>query len=235
MLPAPASLSDVSDQLDLPVIMQYQGFALTLLPDRAVWIEALSLLLVADVHLGKARSFRSLGVPVPGGTTDENLRRLDQLLESTQASTLVVLGDLLHSAASRHPEVTDKLAQWRRRHAEVRCILVRGNHDDRAGDPPQECGFEVVDEPVALDASARLVGCHEPCHIEGALVLAGHQHPAYRLGDRVGSIRLPCFYRLGSLVVLPAFGEFTGGWSVNGQTLDEVFLTDSTRVYAIPT
>lgn len=235
MLPAPASPPNASHQFAPAVIMQHQGFALTLLPDRAVFIEALSLLLVADVHLGKARSFRSLGVPVPGGTTDENLRRLDQLLESTQASTLVVLGDLLHSAASRHPEVTDKLAQWRRQHPQVRCILVRGNHDDRAGDPPQECGFEVVDEPLALDASSGLVGCHEPCHIEGALVLAGHQHPAYRLGDRVGSIRLPCFYRLGNLVVLPAFGEFTGGWSVNGQALDEVFLTDSTRVYAIPT
>jgi DNA ligase-associated metallophosphoesterase len=235
MLSVPALPADASSQIAPPVNLQHRGVVLTLLPDRAIFIEALSLLLVADVHLGKARSFRSLGVPVPAGTTDENLRRLDQLLESTQASTLVVLGDLLHSAASRHPEVTDKLALWRARHSQVRCILVRGNHDDRAGDPPAQCGFEVVDEPFALDAGGSLIGCHEPRHIEGALVFAGHQHPAYRLGDRVGSIRLPCFYRLDSLVVLPAFGEFTGGWSVNGQALDEVFLTDSTRVYAIPT
>ena len=31
---------------------------------------------VADIHLGKAATFRSLGVPVPAGTTQENLAKL---------------------------------------------------------------------------------------------------------------------------------------------------------------
>ena len=46
-----------------------RGERLHLLPERAVWWPAAGLLLVADVHLGKAATFRRLGQPVPAGTT----------------------------------------------------------------------------------------------------------------------------------------------------------------------
>ena len=56
------------------------GRCLHLLPERAAWLPDAGLLLVADVHFGKAASFRRLGVPVPRGTTGANLARLDALL-----------------------------------------------------------------------------------------------------------------------------------------------------------
>ena len=72
-----------------------------LLPGRAAFLPATSTLLVADVHIGKAASFRRLGVPVPAGTTAANLVRLDGLLARWPVRRLVVLGDLLHAASGR--------------------------------------------------------------------------------------------------------------------------------------
>ena len=74
------------------------GALLRLLPQRAALLPDHGTLLVADAHIGKAVSFRRLGVPVPHGTTAENLARLDDLLAATAARRIVFLGDLLHSA-----------------------------------------------------------------------------------------------------------------------------------------
>ncbi|MEK9774882.1 MAG: DEAD/DEAH box helicase, partial [Quisquiliibacterium sp.] len=61
--------------------LEHAGVCLTLLPQRAVLIEHERALLVSDLHLGKAATFRKLGVPVPEGTTLATLARLDALLE----------------------------------------------------------------------------------------------------------------------------------------------------------
>ena len=46
---------------------------------------------------------------------------------------------------------------------------------------------------------------------EEAIVLAGHLHPTTRLsGLARDSVRLPCFAWAPGLLVLPAFGAFTG-------------------------
>ncbi len=49
------------------------GEDLVLLAERAVFWPAKKALFVADFHLGKAASFRSAGIPLPSGTTTENV------------------------------------------------------------------------------------------------------------------------------------------------------------------
>jgi uncharacterized protein len=47
-------------------------------------------------------------------------------------------------------------------------------------------------------------------------VLAGHIHPTICLrGPGRDSMRFPCFVLQGRQVILPAFGEFTGGAAVS--------------------
>lgn len=81
--------------------------AVELLPEHAVWWPAARTLLVADLHLGKAASFRAQGLPVPAGTTRENLHRLEALLARHPAERLVFLGDFLHAAQGRSPGVLE--------------------------------------------------------------------------------------------------------------------------------
>jgi len=67
---------------------------------------------------------------------------------------------------------------------------------------------------------------HEPLEIENSFVLAGHWHPSFRLRDPMGSgLRLPCFYFSQRIAVLPAFGNFTGTFTVRKTPGDRIFLT----------
>lgn len=186
------------------------GQSTALLPERALWWPEGGTLFIADLHLGKAAAFRGLGQPVPHGTTGQNLQRLDALIARHRPRELVVLGDFLHAAHGRTPPLLSSLADWRRRHAALRCVLVRGNHDSRAGDPPADLAIETVDEPYLTGPFA---ACHHPQTHASHFVLAGHLHPVCRLQGRGrDSLRMPCFVREARSLVLPAFGEFTGGW-----------------------
>lgn len=192
--------------------VQWAGERLLLLPDRAIFWPAQRMLFVADLHLGKAATFRALGQPVPGGTTAQNLARLDGMIDGLGVTHLVLLGDFLHAAQARTPTLLAALDAWRARHADLACTLVRGNHDSRAGDPPASLGIEIVDEPWPIGPFAC---CHHPQRHATHFVLSGHVHPVCSLhGIGRDSVRLPCFVQEGAQAVLPAFGEFTGGWHV---------------------
>jgi DNA ligase-associated metallophosphoesterase len=206
---------------------------LFLLPERAAWLAEAGLLLVADAHFGKAASFRRLGVPVPQGTTHANLARLDSLLARlTGVRELVFLGDFLHAASGRANATLQALQVWRQRHAGLGVTLVRGNHDAHAGDPPAALGVQVVDEPWL---HAGLALCHDPAtrRPDARPALAGHLHPVTRVGRGFDSLRLPCFHaRADGVLVLPAFGEFTGGAVVQAGAGEALYLVAGPQVLA---
>lgn len=227
--------------------VELAGVAARLLAQRALWWPAEATVFVADVHLGKAETFRALGVPVPSGPTQASLDRLAVLVDGCAARRLVVLGDLLHARPAQQPATIDALRAWRRARPGLHVVLVRGNHDDRAGDPPPDLGIETVAADTPLGPFSL---CHEPepdggpvaavstDRVSGAAPgyrLAGHQHPAVRLHGRAGdSVRLPCF-RVGSTqAVLPAFGDFTGGWTVSRTVADRLFAIAGERVFEVP-
>lgn len=205
---------------------------LGLLPQRAALLLDHATLLVADAHLGKAVSFRSLGVPVPRGTTTQTLQRLSDAVVASGASRVVFLGDLLHSPRAHAPATLDAFAEWRRQHGRLELLLVRGNHDDRAGDPPSSLGVKAVDEPWQLGAIAL---CHHPQTLPGTYVLAGHEHPCVVLGGRAGQrLRLPCFRFGANHGVLPAFGEFTGMHASRPAPGERVYVVADDRVLPLP-
>jgi uncharacterized protein len=209
-------------------------------PSGAVLLSAEQTLLVADAHFGKAVSFRKLGVPVPSGTTAQTLEELSAVIASTRAKRVIFLGDFLHSKHSHGPRTLAALARWRAEHADLHLTLVRGNHDDRAGDPPAELDIAVVDEPLRLGPFAL---CHHPRPQAGAYVLAGHWHPCISVAGRAFErLRLPCFwfgddsgalpeYAVG---VLPAFGSFTGMHRIEPRAGDRIFPVADDVVRAIP-
>jgi DNA ligase-associated metallophosphoesterase len=208
------------------------GQPLLLLAEKAVWWLAERSLLVADVHIGKAVKFRSLGVPVPRGTTSETLAALTALIKRWQARRVVFLGDFLHAAEAHAPATLGALVRWREQHIDVALTLVRGNHDDRAGDPPARLGIEVVDEPLVVDGLAL---CHHPRPQPGAFTLAGHLHPCVSLYGRANDrLRLPCFHFGAEVGVLPAFGSFTGMHPIAPAPSDRVYVVADGAVAALP-
>lgn len=204
------------------VEMRLLGESLLLLPERALFWKERRALLVADAHWGKAAAFRAGGIPVPGGTTIEGLRRLTSILEQTGAERIVFLGDLLHARAGRVRGTLTALSAWRERHPGVEMLLVRGNHDREAGDPPDELAIACVDAPIA---EGPFLLSHHPFDSPRGYVLAGHLHPVVRLaGPARERQRLPCFWFTAQGAVLPSFGEFTGGADVSPRRTDRVFV-----------
>ena len=221
---------------------QIQGETLWLLPQRAIYWPRAGALIVADVHFGKAATFRAGGIPVPGGTTAEMLRRLSVALDATAAARLLILGDLLHARTGRAPRTLEQVAAWRAARPALAITLIRGNHDSRAGDPPGDWGVECLDAPVA---ETPFVWLHEPpdCRAGWQLAslsadaeeascqlalqgypIAGHVHPAVALGGNGRALTLPCFYFGRDYALLPAFGEFTGTAVVRPRAGEAVFV-----------
>jgi DNA ligase-associated metallophosphoesterase len=210
----------------------FGGAAWRALPQRAaLWLDR-RWLVVADLHLGKAATFRARGVPVPEGTTQAGLQRLTALIESTRPQRLVFLGDLLHAPEAHRTETMRRFAGWRARHARLPMTLVEGNHDRQAGAPPPAVRIDVVGEPWTEQGIAL---CHHPQAVAGAAVVAGHLHPCVRLhGAANDSVRLPCFWQRAGVLTLPAFGEFTGGATVVREAGDRVIAVADERLIEVP-
>jgi len=209
------------------------GEQLRLLGERAVFWERTRTLFVADPHFGKAAAFRAAGVLVPRGTTGETLSRLDAALARTGAERIVFLGDFLHAREGRAPETLAAINDWRARWSRVSMLLVRGNHDKRAGDPPRELEMQCVNAPVI---ESPFVFAHHPVRSDDGYVLSGHVHPGARLsGPGREHSWLPCFWFGREIAVLPAFGEFTGLADIDASPGDRVWVVAGGEVIAVRT
>jgi uncharacterized protein len=212
--------------------LRLAGEDVRLLPERALFWPRACTLVVADVHWGKAATFRAAGIPIPGGTTGEDLARLDAALQHTGARRLLVLGDLFHAKAGRVATRTlAELRGWRERCTRLEIQLVRGNHDRHAGDPPEDLRINCVGSPAFLPP---FVLRHEPRDSAEGYTLAGHLHPGVVVsGPGLQRERLPCFLVRPRVTVLPSFGSFTGTASVMPQPEDRAFVIAGSEVLPV--
>jgi DNA ligase-associated metallophosphoesterase len=201
-----------------------------LLPEKALYWPPEKMLVIADIHFGKAAAFRALGVPVPRGTTTENLQGLDALVEAHGARHIVFLGDFLHARAAHASATQQAMLAWRERRRDLALTLVRGNHDRHAGDPAAALGIDLVDEPHALGPFAF---CHHPDLATPGYALAGHIHPVYVLATRFDALRLPCFVVGPDRMILPSFGAFTGGHAIRPEPGDSIYVSSGEAVHCV--
>jgi DNA ligase-associated metallophosphoesterase len=212
------------------VSVELGGERLILLPQKAAFWPRERMLIIADIHFGKAAAFRSWGIPVPEGTTTENLDALDTLIDLTGANHILFLGDFLHARAAHAASTQTAMLAWRLRRCELILTLVRGNHDKHAGDPAVQLGIDLVDEPYTVGPYAF---CHHPDIEAPGYVLAGHVHPVYVLATRSDALRLPCFIAGPQRMILPSFGAFTGGHALRPEPGERVWVSSGEAVHSV--
>jgi uncharacterized protein len=192
-------------------VLKFQagGEPVELLASRALYWPRASALLIADLHLGKAATFRAAGVALPKGSTEDDLSRLGASLDQCASTRLLVLGDFLHGA-SRDEHWQAQWHRWRKERRALTVGVVGGNHDRALA------SFDLGIEPLgSVSEQPPFELRHAPGADSGAHVLCGHVHPVVRLPGITG--RWPAFVLGARQTILPAFSQFTGGAEVSAR------------------
>lgn len=211
------------------IVFDYKGMELTLLPEKAVWIDSLRILLLADIHLGKASHFRKSGIPIPEQVHDLDYHRLGELIQDYSPKDVYFLGDLFHSSWN---EQWEDLGAFLPQFSESTFHLVLGNHDILPAQKYQDTNLQVYRNALVLET---FLLSHEPTTPPpGLLNICGHIHPGILLkGKAKQSVRIPCFHYSEDILVLPSFGNFTGLFLINGKKTDYVWGVAEERVIPI--
>ncbi len=185
-------------------------------PTGALFWHKTALLIISDAHLGKVTHFRKFGAAIPQGVITQNFDLMDQAVAAFRPETICFLGDLFHSSINGEwPLFADWVSL-----CGIQIMLVTGNHDIISPLRYEALGIRVVAEHIENG----FLLTHLPETREGFFNLAGHIHPAVRLGG-LGkqSLRLACFFKGDHQMILPAFGKFTGTHVLKPSKNDQVF------------
>jgi DNA ligase-associated metallophosphoesterase len=211
-------------------MLEYEIFGelVYLLPQGCMFLPANNMLMLADLHLGKATHFRQAGLAVPSALPKQDLKRLSEaMLLVPGVQQVCFLGDVFHS---QYNQEWPLLEAWMAQYAQVQFSMVWGNHDRHAAAmlPPALIAFE-----------QRQVGpfmlSHEPlADTKGYYNLCGHVHPAVVLeGPGRQRLKLPCFYLKASQGILPAFGQFNGHATLPLQQAKAVFALAENKIWKL--
>ena len=193
------------------MLLNFAGENLALSHKRAIFWQAARTLFIADFHLGKEEYFQAQGVPIPGGASQNQVSRLEELLIEHEPTNVWILGDFVH-----HPSVLggDSWKRFERLGSVfpyVQFRVVRGNHD-RGLQLPASSRVEMYPEGFQVGPFTL---SHYPRSGGGEPWFSGHIHPMCAVGNGADAMLLPCFYRQHGGVILPAFSEFTSGMAVS--------------------
>jgi uncharacterized protein len=212
--------------------IDFCGHPLFLLASGAAFDAKTCALFIADLHLGKSAIFRNAGLGVPDGPDADVLARIEQSLAKTSAQTLVLLGDVFHARGANFEQTLSLLTAWRRQHPALRWVIVPGNHDRKIPWDKWLPDAEILNEGSAFGPWTL---AHHPPESSPSPVLCGHLHPGISFGHaRRRKVKAPCFWQRRAVLVLPAFGEFTGLAIIERETGDRVWIAAGERAMEVP-
>ncbi len=196
--------------------IQIHNQSFVLHPSGSLFWEEKSVLMISDVHLGKVSHFRKYGAAVPQKAIQANFELMDEVVELFDPNNIYFLGDLFHSHINSEWNLFE---EWTSK-STSKIILINGNHDIIPPLKYEALGIIIQDELVEKD----FLLTHHPAERENYFNFCGHIHPAVKIrGSGKQSLRLPCFFKSPNQMILPAFGEFTGSFTLKPNKKDQVF------------
>ncbi len=203
----------------IPHIILSNTFLLS--PNRTIFWEEENALILSDLHLGKSGHFRKAGIPIPQTVLQEDLFRLLAAIQFFKPSKLIIVGDLFHSHQNKEHELFYK---WRNDIPNIEIHLIMGNHDILNKSWYEKANITLHYKTMEIN---NFIFAHDKCDIEKQEIkycFSGHIHPSILMqGLGRQSIKLPCFHFTKTYAVLPAFGKFTGTYSITPQKDDKVY------------
>lgn len=194
-----------------------------LCPHRAIFWEAEKTLILSDLHFGKTGHFRKNGIPIPQKIYQHDIQKLTELLQYFQPKKVIAVGDLFHSTTNLE---LDHFLKWRADFPFIEFILVKGNHDILKRSFYEQAGIHV--QLNCWEEHPIFSFVHDISEVkelnEERFYFSGHIHPGIKIeGIAKQTIVLPCFYQTDQYMILPAFSEFTGLYTVKPTRNDHIF------------
>ncbi|WP_340201589.1 ligase-associated DNA damage response endonuclease PdeM [Ascidiimonas sp. W6] len=207
--------------------LKNQNFVLH--PEGVLFWEERAMLMIADVHLGKSTHFRKNGLPVPISVTKKNYTRLDKTVLYFNPKTICFLGDLFHSHLNKEWTLFET---WVKKQT-AKIILVTGNHDIISPHKFESLNIALAAE-LLLDS---FLLTHHPVETAPDIFnFCGHIHPGIQLkGEGKQVLKLPCFFKSEKQLILPAFGDFTGNFTLMPKKEDQIFVITPEEVILVST
>lgn len=211
------------------ITIQNQTFQL--LPEKALFWNEEKMLILSDLHLGKSGHFRKSGIPAPAQINSKTLGRLTILLEQYTPETVLILGDLFHSDANRE---WFEFEDWLLRNRAFEFILVTGNHDSLHPSFYHSANLAVYAE-LSIGPFLFVHDTNKINHTGHNITLVGgHIHPAVKLkGKGRQSLRFPAFIISENRILLPAFGEFTGLFTITPNETEQAYAVVDVNIIPI--
>ncbi|WHF50308.1 ligase-associated DNA damage response endonuclease PdeM [Chryseobacterium gotjawalense] len=172
---------------------------------RALFWTGNKSLIISDLHLGKTAYFRKNGIPVPSDILEDDLERLDFLIQHFEAEQLIVVGDFLHAGKNADFKIFE---EWRTLNSTLKIILIKGNHDIKNADFLLDLNISIIENSLYTKPFTFI---HIPENSENKFSISGHLHPGVTVKlEKRKTVRLPCFRLSENQLILPAFSKFTG-------------------------
>jgi uncharacterized protein len=189
--------------------------------NRVLFWEEEKILILSDTHFGKTNHFRKSGIAIPTTIVKEDLQRLTDTIQFFKPTTIIIVGDLFHSIENKEHTW---FAKWRNDFATTEFILIKGNHDIVKQDWYVKNNINVESNFYQKQNIVFVHDLKQYNQNDNEYVISGHIHPAISIkGLGKQSLRFPCFYFTANYAVLPAFGKFTGTFSVEAKKNEQVF------------
>ncbi len=206
------------------------GLLLELHHSGACFIQKHQVLVISDLHIGKAGHFRNNGIAIPSIANKNNFWKMVEAIEWCNPKEIIFLGDLSHSRENAEwRDFVDFLDQY----PHIKRTLLKGNHDILSDNAYAKAQIEVVHERVIEKCLWKHDFDDEDLKRD-LYPITGHIHPAVLLtGGARQSMRLPCFYFGEKNGFIPAFGEFTGTALIKPKKGDRVWVLADKKVLQV--
>ncbi|MEN6574186.1 metallophosphoesterase [Methanobacterium aggregans] len=191
-------------------------------------------LILSDLHFGYEEALNAEGIMVPRFQYKKILTRLEEILEKTRCSRVIVNGDLKHEFGRITRQEWNEISRFieflKDNFQDV--VLIKGNHDNFTRFIAERMDLEVY-ESFSLENFLILHGDKVPDDLEKIneeTLIIGHEHPCIgiRSGERLEKIK--CFlkgrFKGKNLVVMPSFNFVTEGSDILHEKALSPFLKD---------
>lgn len=194
---------------------------------RALFIEPLRILVVADLHWGYVESHRARGNLLPQWGDAEIAAQLRALIADYQSREMIWLGDSLNAPTGR--TAAEKFLSDLSSANDPEIFILAGNHDHRWS----RANLRELQRPGFFFHHGDDTKLKAP---PNTIEVIGHHHPAVSLHDGAGTrLKLPALVASSHRLILPAFSPWSAGtnWLNYIEPKETLWAIAPSRIFAV--